>query len=256
MARLERLRIYPVKGLDGIDIDAIDVREGGTLNGDREFALLDADGDPINGKRTAAVHDLDTEYNPKSGELVVEARTGETERFCLPDDRDRAASWLGSFFGHDLSMERNTERGFVDRPDMGPSVLSTATLEAVASWFDGLTLDGVRRRLRANIEVSGVPAFWEDQFVGKDAPDFEIDGVRVEGVTPCGRCVVPSRDPDTGEAIAEFRERFVEKRAETFPAFADADAFDHHYSVMILTRVPEASRRPTLRVGDSVQVRE
>ena len=254
MTRLERLRIYPVNGLDGIDIDAIDVRRGGTLDGDREFALLDTDGDPINGKRTAAVHDLDTGYDPKSGELAVETRTGETERFCLPDDRDRAASWLGDFFGHDLSVAQNTERGFVDRPDMGPSVLSTATVEAVASWFDGLTVDGVRQRLRANIEVSGVPAFWEDQFVGSGAPGFEIDGVRFEGVTPCGRCVVPSRDPDTGEALPEFRQRFIEKRRETFPAFADADAFDHHYSVMILARVPAASRRPTLQVGDSVEV--
>lgn len=255
MARLERLRIYPVKGLDGIDLDVVDVRSGGTLDGDREFALLDADGDPINGKRTATVHDLDTAYDPESGELAVETRAGEVERFTLPDDRDRAASWLGDFFDRDLSVARNGERGFVDRPGMGPSVLSTATLSTVASWFDGLTIDGVRRRLRANIEVSGVPAFWEDRFVGSDATDFEVDGVRFEGVTPCGRCVVPSRDPDTGEALSRFRERFVEKRAETFPAFADADAFDHHYSVMILTRVPEASRRPTLRVGDEVRIR-
>jgi len=35
MTRLERLRIYPVKGLDGIDLDAAEVRAGGTLEGDR-----------------------------------------------------------------------------------------------------------------------------------------------------------------------------------------------------------------------------
>jgi uncharacterized protein YcbX len=255
MARLERLRIYPVKGLDGIDIDAVDVREGGTLDGDREFALLDADGDPINGKRTAAVHDLDTTYDPESGELSVETPAGETARFRLSGDRDRAASWFGDFFGRDLAVERNGERGFVDRQEMGPSVLSTATLEAVASWFDGLTVDGVRRRLRANIEVSGVPAFWEDRFVGPDAPDFEVGGVRFEGVTPCGRCVVPSRDPDTGEALPGFRERFIRKREETFPDFADAEAFDHHFAVMILTRSLGASHRPALRVGDEVRVR-
>jgi uncharacterized protein YcbX len=252
MARLERLRIYPVKGLDGIDVDAADVREGGTLDGDREFALLDDDGDPINGKRTAAVHDLDTGFDPASGELTVGTPAGETNRFRLPDECDRAAAWLGDFFGVDVSLERNTERGFVDRPGMGPSVLSTATLEAVASWFDGMTVGSARRRLRANIEVSGVPAFWEDRFVGDDAPGFEVGGVRFEGVTPCGRCVVPSRDPDTGEAIPEFRERFLEKRAETFPDVADADAFEHLFSVMILTRVPAAARRPTLRVGDAV----
>ena len=36
MARLERLRIYPVKGLDGIDVDTATVLAGGTLGGDRE----------------------------------------------------------------------------------------------------------------------------------------------------------------------------------------------------------------------------
>jgi len=80
--------------------------------------------------------------------------------------------------------------------------------------------------------------------------------VRFDGITPGGRCVVQSRDPDTGEALPEFRERFVERRRETFPEFADPAAFDHLFAVMILARVPGASDRPTLRVGDSVTVRE
>ena len=254
MARLERLRIYPVKGLDGIDVDAAEVRAGGTLDGDREFALLDADGDPLNGKRTAAVHDLDASFDPGSGALTVETPSGERARFVLPDESQRASTWFSDFFEGEFTLERDGDRGFVDRPGMGPSVVSTATLETVASWFDDLTVESVRRRLRANVEVGGVGPFWEDRFVGDDAPGFEIGGVRFEGIKPCGRCVVPSRDPDTGEALPEFRERFIEKRRETFPEFADADAFDHHFAVMILSRVPAASERPTLRVGDSVAV--
>jgi uncharacterized protein YcbX len=254
MARLEHLRIYPVKGLDGIDVDTAEVRAGGTLAGDREFALVDADGDPLNGKRTAAVHDLDAAFDPGSGTLTVETGSGETARFVLPEESQRASTWFSDVFEGEFTIERNDERGFVDRPGMGPSVVSTATLEAVASWFDGLTVESVRRRLRANVEVGGVPAFWEDRFVGDDAPAFEVGGVRFEGITPCGRCVVPSRDPDTGEALPEFRERFIRKRRETFPAFADPDAFDHHFAVMILARIPAASDRPTLQVGDPVEV--
>jgi hypothetical protein len=254
MARLERLRIYPVKGLDGIDVETADVRAGGTLAGDREYALFDADGDPLNGKRTAAVHDLDAGFDPESGTLTVGTDAGETERFTLPADRDRASAWFSDFFDGEFTLERNDERGFVDRPGMGPSVVSTATLETVASWFDDLTVDSVRRRLRANVEVSGVDPFWEDRFVGEAAPEFAVGGVRFEGLEPCGRCVVPSRDPETGEALPEFRERFVERRRETFPDFADAAAFDHHFAVMILARVPGAAERPTLRVGDPVEI--
>ena len=256
MPRLERLCRYPVKGLDGVDVDAASVRPAGTLAGDREFALLDTGGDPLNGKRTAAVHHLATTFDPDAGVLAVDPPSGERATFELPAERERASSWFSDFFDGAFTLERDDDRGFVDRPNMGPSVVSTATLEAVASWFDDLTVGSVRRRLRANVEVSGVPAFWEDRFVGDDAPRFEVGGVRFDGITPCGRCVVPSRDPDTGEALPEFRERFVERRRETFPEFADPAAFDHLFAVMILARVPGASDRPTLRVGDSVTVRE
>ncbi|TKX55955.1 MOSC N-terminal beta barrel domain-containing protein, partial [Halorubrum sp. SP9] len=39
MARVERLTVFPVKGLDGVDVEAARVLDGGTLERDREFAL-------------------------------------------------------------------------------------------------------------------------------------------------------------------------------------------------------------------------
>jgi uncharacterized protein YcbX len=75
-------------------------------------------------------------------------------------------------------------------------------------------------------------------------------------VTPCSRCVVPERDPDTGEPTPEFRERFVRRREATFPDWADADAFDHYYTLMTIARIPEGDRGETLRVGDEVAVTE
>ena len=253
MARLETLRVYPVKGLDGVAVDEAAILDGGTLAHDREFALFDAAEEVINGKRTPRVHDLRTEYDPSTRTVTAETES-ETVSFDLEADRDAAAEWFGEFFDVELTLARDTSLGYVDRRGMGPSVVSTATVRTVASWFDDLTVAGVRRRLRSNVEVSGVPAFWEDRFVGDDAPAFEIGGVRFEGVTPCGRCVVPQRDPDTGAATPEFRERFVERRRETFPEWADEAAFDHHYTVTILTSVPPTHRGETLRVGDSVSV--
>ncbi|WP_408958406.1 MOSC domain-containing protein [Natrinema sp. 74] len=254
MARLSRLRAYPVKGLDGIDLETAAIREGGTIARDREFALFDADGEVVNGKRTDRVHDLNTDFDPDTGDLTVETADGERRQFALEREREAAAEWFSEVFDADLSLERDTTLGFVDRREMGPSVISTATLETVADWFDDLTVDGARRRLRANIEVSGVDPFWEDRFVGTDAPAFELGDVRLEGVTPCGRCVVPQRDPDTGEPTPEFRNRFITKREETFPEWADADAFDHYYTVMVITRIAERDRGKALSVGDSVEV--
>lgn len=256
MAEIERLRVYPVKGLDGASLETVGVRNGGTLAHDREFALFDDDGDVINGKRTPLVHELSTDYDPETTGFTVVAPDGERRSFDLEGEPDRAAAWLGEFFDASLTLERNTERGFPDRPHLGPSVVSTATVEALASWFDEMTVEGARRRLRANVEVSGVEAFWEDRFVGDDAPAFRAGDVRFEGATPCRRCVVPSRDPDTGEALANFRERFVERRRETFPDRADRAAFDGFFSLMVIARVPEADRGERLAVGDEVEVLE
>lgn len=253
MAHVERLRIHPVKALDAVEVDAARLTGRGTLAGDREFALFDAEGRLVNGKRTARVHDVRAAFDPDARVLTVRAG-GEPRRFDLDAEREAAAEWFGEFFGLDLTLRRDPSGGFVDRPDAGPSVVSTATLEELASWFDGMTVEGARRRLRANVEVGGVPAFWEDRFVGPDAPGFVAGGVRFEGVEPCGRCVVPERDPDTGEPIPEFRERFVERREATFPEWADPEAFDHYYALMLVARVPEADRGAVIRVGDEVEV--
>lgn len=257
MARLERLRVYPIKGLDGIDLEEATILEGGTLARDREFALFDDDGEVVNGKRTDRVHEIATDFDPETGELTAEV-DGDRRQFDLEceDGRERAADWFGDVFGLDVHVERDTSLGYVDRREMGPSVISTATLRTVASWFEGMATEEVRRRMRANVEISGVPPFWEDQFVGRDAPAFLVDGVRFEGVTPCNRCVVPQRDPDTGEPVPEFADRFVEQRRKTFPDWADERAFDHYYALMLIAQVSEEDRGRVLRTGDSVEIVE
>jgi len=258
MAQIERLRVFPIKGLDGIDVETSKVRPGGTLAFDREFGLFDADGNVINGKRTDRIHQLSTGFDPETGALDVETPDGEHKQFLLREDshQNRAAEWFSAYFEEELTLRRDESLGFVDRREMGPSVISTETLRTVASWFEEMTVEGARRRLRANIEISGVLPFWEDRFVGANAPAFEAGGVRFEGVTPCGRCVVPERDPDTGEPTPEFRERFIRKRQETFPDWADEDAFDHYYTMMLIASVPEQFRERTIQIGDPVSVIE
>jgi hypothetical protein len=197
------------------------------------------------------------EFDPET--TVVSFRPtdeAETHRFELRTELEAASEWLGDVLGEAVTLRRRGPPGFVDRPDAGPSVISTATLEEVASWFDEMTVEGARRRLRANVEVGGVPAFWEDRFVGDDAPAFVAGGIRFEGAEPCARCVVPERDPDTGEPLPNFRKRFVERREATFPEWADSGAFDHFYTLMLISRVPEEYRGNELRVGDAVVVRD
>ena len=249
------LRVHPVKALDGTAVETADITPGGTLALDRTYALFGPDGEPINGKRTPRVHELDAAFDPETGSLTVTGE-GETRTFDLSEEREAAEAWFSTYFGIETTVDRAGETGFVDRQSAGPSVVSTATIENVASWFDTLTPDGVRRRLRTNVEIGSVPAFWEDRFVGEGAPTFEAGGIEFEGVEPCGRCVVPARDPDTGDPLPEFRERFVERREATFPEFADPEAFDHRFAVTLIASIPERDRGKTIAVGDGVSIRK
>jgi uncharacterized protein YcbX len=251
MAHVENIRLYPVKGLDPTAVESATVSRAGTLKGDRRYAMVGPEGEPLNGKDVDRLHEITSVFDPEAETLTLSAG-GETRRFELPAELEAASGWFSEFVGEPVELRRREPPAFVDRPALGPSVISTGTLEEVASWFDGMTADGARRRLRPNVEIGGVPAFWEDRFLGEDPSGFEIDGVRFEGAEACGRCVVPSRDPDTGEPIERFRQRFIERREETLPGWVDEDALGHLYTVMLISEVPEADRGGTIRVGDGI----
>ena len=102
-----------------------------------------------------------------------------------------------------------------------------------------------------------MPAFWEDRLSapGDRAVAFDAGDVRTLGANICRRCVVPSRDPDTGEEHDGFRRTFLERREETLPEWADPGSFDTLSRAMINTLVPESEWGKTLHVGDELRVR-
>jgi hypothetical protein len=118
----------------------------------------------------------------------------------------------------------------------------------VAAWF-GFTLEATRLRFRTNIEIDGVEVFWEDRLYGGSV---SFGGVRVEAVNPCARCVVPSRDAHSGEALAGFQKRFNELRREHLPAHAKVALFDHFYRFTVNTRILPREAGTAIRVGDSI----
>jgi uncharacterized protein YcbX len=266
MPHVTRLRVFPVKSLDGIDVSSTTLGEGGALALDREYAMFDADGDYVNGKATAAVHRLDSTFDPDTHDLTLSVtdpgpdEPADEPTFRLRDDDERAAlsKWLTDFFGYPVTVERDDRGGYPDDTELhGPTVISTGTVREVADWFD-LPAENVRRRFRANVEIDAAEPFWEDRLFGDhgEVVDFEVGDVPVEGVNPCQRCVVPSRDPDTGAEDEGFRERFVEKRRETVPPWTDSDRFDHYFRLMLNTTVPKSAWGSEVGVGDAVTVGE
>jgi Uncharacterized Fe-S protein len=64
---LSTIRVYPVKALDGLSLDAARFGPDGGLVPDRVVALTDADGDYVNGKNERAIHRVRADYDPAAG---------------------------------------------------------------------------------------------------------------------------------------------------------------------------------------------
>lgn len=272
-ATVTRLTVYPIKSLDGHTVEQVELVTKGGLAGDREYALFDRDDDYVNGKREQQVHPIRASYAaettpfesvtlsaPETASHTFEL-TGDVDAANAADasDTDNLTNWLTDYFGYPVSLRRNREGGFPDDTEAaGPTIISTATIETVASWFDDIGPHDMRRRLRANIEVGGVPAFWEDHlFSDRDSRvKFSIGETSFFGINPCQRCVVPTRDPDTGEANEGFQETFIEQRQATMPEWSGGNWFDHFFRLMVNTDVPTSSWGETIAVGDTVEIEE
>ena len=111
------LWIYPVKGMQGIPVDSIEVTELGIV-GDREFALWE-DGKLVDQKTYQWVAAISADYDPLSGVLHLsheehgefvhiahdtdEVREGRWgfDKFNVVDQGDDVAVWLSSVLSRD-----------------------------------------------------------------------------------------------------------------------------------------------------------
>jgi uncharacterized protein YcbX len=255
MPRLARIVIYPVKSLDGVAVTETLVLPSGALEHDRRWALVDARGKWINGKRTPRINLLRSTIDPAARKIELTSG-GKTDAFHLDADRARLEQRLSEFFGLAVRLEENAVNGFPDDTvATGPTVVSTATLAEVTGWFPGLDLLETRRRFRANLEIEDVEPFWEDRLYAeeREAVRFQIGNVLLEGTNPCQRCVVPTRSPETGERYDEFVTIFENQRYEMLPYWATRSRFDHFYRLAVNTR-PVAGRTGKIHVGDDVQI--
>jgi uncharacterized protein YcbX len=257
MPTISRIKIFPVKALDGIEVTQAEVLPTGSLEHDREFALFREDGTRVNGKRCAAVHKIRAGYRIDSRGVTLTARIAEDERVFQLGDRNRGLeAWLSDYFGFAVLVKRDPG-GIPDNTEFhGPTVISTATLKEVAQWFDGIETDEARLRFRANVEIEGVPAFWEDRLAGVAERwiAFRIGDVAFERARPCKRCPVPSRNPVSGEEHPQFQKTFSTKREATLPEWADRSAFEHFYCLGLLTAAAESQAGKILRAGDRVRL--
>jgi MOSC domain-containing protein len=235
-AHVVRISVAPVKSLGLVHPDEVMLERGGVV-GNRRFWLRDETGRLFNGKRTGALQQIRPAWDEDTRRLVLVFPDGEradgvvelgdevaTEMYGyrLPS-RKVHGPWqeaISEFAGRPLELLW-ADDGAVDRtqwPGGGMvSLVSRGSLERLRAeaGVEG-EVDG--RRFRMLFEIDGVDAHEEDSWIGGEV---QIGEATVVFNGDIGRCVVTSRDPDTGvsdlptlETLAAYR---PEGRTEPLP---------------------------------------
>lgn len=251
---LEQIIIYPIKSLDGISVKQIEITSGGSLKHDREFVILDEKEVVVNAKRFPGIHKIRAEFNEHISVVKLSSENMTTEKFDLENPKSIEV-WLSEFFKFPVFLKRNIETGFPDHASSapGPTIVSTQTLKEVKAWSSRLidfSLPDLAARFRPNLLIGGVPAFFEDQLIGGGI--LFAGDVSIIGISPCPRCVVPTRNPNTGQILSGFAKLLTEKRRETLPIWANPNNFPHFYQLCLNTKIPESESGKFLNVGDKV----
>jgi len=303
MPTLDRITIYPVKSLDGLNLVECCVLNSGALENDRRWRLVDMDGRVINAKRSPLFSAIRAEFELDERLVTLWIDPAAVAAKALPTaDLDRLrglagspggplvrdsfhlvpgpggpCEWLSEVFGVGVLLQERADGGFPDDRDApGPTLVSTATLFEVARWF-GIDLEESSRRFRANLEIGGCDAFWEDTLASPVRPGlqssladlppdlpadpyadlpppepqaFSIGEVRFIATNVCRRCVVPTRDSRTGAVTEHFRGAFEARRSRGMRADVDAAAWGTLYRLGVNT-APRAAGG-SLTVGDRI----
>jgi uncharacterized protein YcbX len=257
---LARIDIYPIKSLDRVALRSARLLSSGALEQDRTWALFDGKGEFVNAKLYPAIHRIRAQIDLAAPAVTLRDESGKIggETFRLDAQAAPLEKWLGLYFGFPIALKSNIDLGFPDdTASPGPTIISTASLAAVAQWF-ALPIDEVRRRFRANVEIDGVPAFWEDRLFGREGTGvkFRLGAVMFEGVNPCQRCTVPPRNPWTGEVDKTFVQRFQQLRRDTLPPWVVKERMTHFYRLSVNTRPLGDPGGKELQVGDPIEILE
>jgi uncharacterized protein YcbX len=208
--RVTALSVAPVKGTRLQMVDAIQLGQAGA-RGDRRFFVIDERDRMVNAKTLGELQMVEASFGEASSWLaltfpdgrVVEGRvhdSGEVVEAQFYSDRRPArvlagpwAEALSNLAGRPLRLVDGGPA--VDRGVEGAvSLISRASLEGLASEAEVDQLDA--RRFRMLFEIEGVGAHTEDRWVGRSVQIGQAV-VRFEGHV--GRCLITSRDPESGE---------------------------------------------------------
>lgn len=221
--KVARLAIAPVKGLGLVHPDEVLLRRDGVRN-DRRFYLVDPHGRLVNNKTCGELLQVRPHVSDDAEQLTLVFPSGETVAGDVVEGAAVETSFYGrpvagrlvdgpwsealsEHAGQPLRLVRADEQGAaIDRTHV-VSVISAGSLRALARRAGVEGVDG--RRFRMTIELDGGEEHEEDGWIGGE---IRVGEARVRISGPVGRCVVTTRNPDSGvsdldtlRALASYR---------------------------------------------------
>ncbi len=251
VVRVRALSVTPVKGMRLLSADSVDLDVSGAA-GNREFFVIDNADRMVNAKQlgelqTVVATHVDGTLRldfPDGGNVTAPIDTGSmlTASFSSRPVEGRVlkgpwAEALSEHVGRPVRLVQAS--GSVDRGARGAvSLISSASLARLASVAGVEDVDP--RRFRMLVEIDGVDAHEEDGWVGSTAL---VGSALVRWGGHAGRCLITSRDPDSGvidlptlDVLREYRDSA--DTTEPLP-------FGIYGSVL---------ERGSVRVGDTVEL--
>jgi uncharacterized protein YcbX len=236
--KISEIRIYPIKSGQPVSLDSVSINPMG-LAGDREFAFVQ-NGERIGQKQIREIlhigservgeHKIRLTFPGKQAFDLDTRVTGFEESITLYsksitilDMGNEVACWATDALGEQVRLARVKSGAdwFLPLPefslvhgkeqnkfvDAAPILLTNeSSLEELNSRMDApIPMD----RFRANIVVTGLDAYLEDEL-----PHYDFPGIRLERVTVCERCIMTTIDQTTGDTtkdplntLARYRKR-------------------------------------------------
>ena len=220
-ATITALAVAPVKGMRLTPVDEAEIESTGVA-GDRAFLVVDHDDRLLLSTRTPRLLEVAPRWRdgvlgltfPDGREVAEELKPGPRATTANYEGRRISGRLVEGELAAALSehLERPvrllareaSDRGADDAP---VTLMSEASLGALAPSLDGATPDP--RRFRMTITIDGVDAWEEHGWAGRELAGGEAV-LRVTAPVP--RCVVTTRDPDSGrrdvptlKALAQLR---------------------------------------------------
>jgi MOSC domain-containing protein len=212
VGQVSRLSIAPVKGLALLHPDEIRLEPHGVTE-NRRFHLIEPDGRRFGAKECAPLVRVRAEYDATAERLALRFPDGAVvEDTVRVDGRERVVTdfygrpvpgrvvegpWsdaLTGYVGRRVLLVRPDEAGAgVDRGPGPVTLVSDASVDELARQVGDGPVDA--RRFRMLVEIAGLGPHEEDEWVGRVV---RVGGATVRVLDAVGRCVVTTRNPDTG----------------------------------------------------------